>query len=209
MPAQMGGLRVLGLQWAGQHTLEAVISSNLVNRFFQLYAGRKLVGVTETPLARRIRGQVMPTAIPAPMTVLAVTLADRLTNFGPLLPRRPWNRYRLDWEANSYPADSKFFDVTASLAAGEEVAPTNLIARVEYVGDIAYSFELPELTSGGLWKYTLTPRDNALPIGNAGTPATVEIAALVYPADVVLDANGNRFQVAVDEGVATLTFQYP
>lgn len=98
------------------------------------------------------------------------------------------------------------FESEAKAAAGEE--PETLLARVEYLGDISYSFDLPELTSGGLWQYRLTPRDNALPLGNAGTAETVEIAALVYPADVALDEDGNRFQVALVEGVATISFDW-
>lgn len=206
MTAQMGGLRITEMDWIGQHTLEVRYETNLVDRFFQLYAGRKLVGVSETMVGRVVLGQVMPTLIPPPMTLLAVTPDDRLTNFGHKLPPRPWNRYRLDWSANSYPPDSRFFDVEASPAAGEE--PETLLARVEYLGDISYSFDLPELTSGGLWQYRLTPRDNALPLGNAGTAETVEIAALVYPADVALDEDGNRFQVALVEGVATISFDW-
>lgn len=209
MSAQMGGLKITDMRWVGPHTLQVKIATNLFNRFFQLYAGRRLVGVTESTTARRILGQVMPTRISAPMTVLAVTPDDRLTDFGPQLPPRPWNRYRLDWSAASYPPDSRFFDLTSSPAAGEEVDEETVLARIEYFGDISYRFDLPELTEGGLWKYRLTPRDDALPQGNAGTSATVEIAALVYPADLVLDEDGNRFAVEVESGSLTASFTYP
>ena len=209
MTAQMGGLQVTDLNWVGQHTLEVRFVTNLLNRFYQLYAGRRLVGVTDSTTTRRIRGQVMPTDVPAPMTVLAVTPDDRLTDFGPQLPSRPWNRYRLDWSATSYPADSRFFDLASSPAAGEDVDAANVLARIEYVGDVAYSFDLPELTTGGLWKYRLTPRDNALPLGNAGTAAEVEIAALVYPADLVLRSDGNRFAAAVASATVNISFTYP
>ncbi len=208
MSAQMGGLKITDMQWTGPHTLQVKFASKLLNRFFQLYAGRRLVGVTESTTARRILGQLMPTRISAPMTVLAVTPSDRLTNFGPQLPRRPWNRYVLDWTADDYPADSRFFDLTSSPAADEEVSDSNLLARIEYVGDIAYSFDLPELTAGGLWKYRLTPRDNALPLGNAGTPQTVEVAALVYPADLVRNAAGERFTCEIEAGAVHLSFVY-
>lgn len=208
MSAQMGGLQITDAKWIGQHSLQISFASNLVNRYFQLYAGRRLVGVTETTRARRIIGQVMPTLIPAPMTVLAVTPDDRLTDYGPQLPPRPWNRYRLDWSTSAYPSDAKFFDLAASTVAGGAVDSANLIARIEYVGDIAYSFDLPELTSGGLWTYRLTPRDDALPLGNPGTPEEVEIAALVYPKDLALRSDGNRFTAAVEAGVLTCEFSY-
>lgn len=209
MPAQMGGLQLTAMQWTGPHTLEVKFVTNLVDRFFQLYAGRRLVGVTESMTARRVRGQVMPTRISAPMTVLAVTPPDRLTDFGPLLPPRPWNRYLLDWNAEDFPADSRFFDLTSSPAADQEIDDSRVLARIEYVGDVSYSFDLPELTSGGLWKYRLTPRDNALPLGNAGTVATVEIAALVYPVDLLRNAAGERFTAEVEAGVVNLSFVYP
>lgn len=208
MTAQMGGLQITDAKWVGQHSLQVSFVTNLVGRFFQLYAGRRLVGVTATTSTRRVIGQVMPSLIPAPMTLLAVTPDDRQTNFGPKLPPRPWNHYQLNWSTSSYPTDARFFDLTAATAAGGEVDDTNLIARIEYVGDIAYNFDLPELVSGGLWTYRLTPRDDALPRGNAGTPAEVEIAALVYPKDLKLRPDGNRFTASVEEGVLTCSFTY-
>ncbi len=208
MAAFLGGLQITSMRWGGMHSLGVNFLSVYTDRYVQIYSGRKLVGVTSSLSATRVVGQVDPSRCPPPITLLAVLVADRLTDFGPQLPRRPWNTFRLDWSAVDYPDDSKWFDVTGSEAAGEPASADNLLAQVEFVGDADYSFELPPLESGGAWEYTITPRDDALPLGNPGTPDSVSIDARVYPPDVTLRSDGKRFLASVEDGVLTVAFGY-
>lgn len=204
----LGGHKILRIAWDGQHALGVEFSSVYTDRYYQLYVGRHLAGVTRSVGDRRVVGQAEPNLIPAPVLLLAVELSERNTDFGADLPERPWNQYRLDWSATSYPADAAWFDITGSRNAGEASDPTNLLARIPYVGDLAYRFDLPPLAAGGEWEYTLTPRDDALPEGNAGTADSVTIDARVYPPDVAPRDDGTRFAIAASGGVLTATFEY-
>lgn len=208
MAAFLGGLQITSMRWNGLHALGVNFLSVYTDRYVQIYSGRKLVGVTSSLSATRVVGQVDPSRCPPPITLLAVAVADRLTDFGPQLPRRPWNQYRLAWSAVDYPDDAKWFDITGSQAAGESADPTNLLAQVEFIGDADYTFELPPLESGGAWEYVVTPRDDSLPDGNAGTPDSVSITARVYPPDVALRSDGKRFLVSIADGVLTASFSY-
>lgn len=205
MTAFLGGLTITSIRWDGIRAIGIAFDSVYTDRVVQLYGGRRLIGCTRAPSDRRVVGQLLPTLVPAPLTLLAVLPEDRAVDFGTQLPDRPWNRYALEWSAVDYPADAKWFDVLAGTAPGESPA-TFRVARVPFLGNTDYRFLLPPLTAGGAWEYAVVPRDGSLPEGNAGTPATVTIDAAVYPPDLTRQGDGSRFSIAVDAGDLVLGF---
>jgi hypothetical protein len=205
MSFYLGGHTITAAGWNGPRAVFVdFVSQYLTGWHWQLYAGRSLIGVTHSPTARRVAGQLLADEAPASLTLIRVDGASRLTDYGSLLPDVPWNRYALEWEPSGYAADASHWDLTASPAAGEAVDDTNLIARIEYTGDKPYRFVLPPLPTAGEWIYRLTPRDNALPLGNAGTAANVTITAELPPPDFALQDGGNRFTLSVDADAGEL-----
>lgn len=207
-PYYLGGMTPFKTGWLGPRAVFVEFASDLTDSVYQLYAGRKLIGSTISPRERRVSGQLLVDDAPCPLTVVRVPSANRLTDYGPLLPAQPFNRFALEWAAAGYPADAKCFEITASLVAGDPADPDNVLARVEYIGDRSYRFQLPPLPSGGVWTYRITPRDDALPSGNAGTATDVEVDAVLPPADLEMDDDGNRFSLALSAGELTASFEY-
>lgn len=176
---------------------------------WQLYANRKLIGRTVSPGDRRIVGQLNASPAPAPLTLIRVAPEFLLTDYGAELPRMPWNRFGVSFEAATDPdVDTKKFEITGSAAAGEAVDPDNLLLTEPFVGVGVYRVELPPLAGSGVWTYAITPRDDALPLGNAGTAEEFEIDAIVMPPDVRMDADGNRFSLSSAGGLVTVDFEF-
>lgn len=205
----LGGMTITGIGWAGPQSVWLdFVSTHATGFRWQLYANRKLIGTTDTPGQRRIIGQLPPSDIPYPLTLVRVDEANVLTDYGAQIPAQPWNRYRLRWSASGMDADLHHFDIVAGTAAGELVDEENVVARVPYVGAVEHSYELSEITESGTWQFGIVPRDNALPLGNAGTTSTVDVEAVVMPPDVAMDADGNRFTLTAVGGVLTATIAY-
>lgn len=208
MAGFLGGFAVTHVGWSGPSAVEVRFATVETGFLYQLYAGRTRIGSTLLPNERRIVGQLFPDDTPTPLTVLRVDPADRLTDFGPQLPQWPWNRFRLTWSAASYPADTRYWDIHASPAAGEAIDGETLVGRVLFRGDGNYEFPAPPVATSGDWSYRVTPRDGTFPDGNAGTPGDISITALVPPPDVTPDNDGNRFTLSVSGGNLVASFAY-
>lgn len=208
MVASLGEYTIEQIEWSGRNALSVRIDTARTDRFIQMYAGRKLVGVTNTAGLLTVTGQVQPTHCPTPVTIVTVDSDDRYTEYGHLLPRRPWNRWRVAWSASAYPADSRWFAISASPAAEAAVDYDVVLARVEYIGNGSYSFELPAVNECGQWTYGVLPYDNAMPNGNRGTPDEMAVEALVYPPDLLPRDDGTRFAAAIADGVLTVDFEF-
>lgn len=208
MSAFLGGFAITFIGWAGPNAVDVRFSTLETGWLYQLYAGRTRIASTQLSTERRLVGQLFPDDTPTPLTVVRVSVADRLTNFGPRLPAWPWNRFRLAWSASSYPADTRYWDILASPAAGEAVDANNLVGRVLFAGDGDYQFAAPPLASSGEWTYRVTPRDQTFPAGNAGDSEEVAVNALVLPKDVTEDADGNRFSLIAAGGNLVAAFEY-
>ena len=207
MTAQLGELRITGIEWTGQRALSVEVETTRADLYLQLYAGRRLAGVSERSGSGRVTGQVLSKS-PIPLTIVLVPAAERETDYGQRLPRRPWNQYRVNWSATGFPADTKWFDVAQS-AEGESVDFATAQSRVPfYEGLEAYSFELEPFDESGTYEVGIRPRDDALPDGNPGTAATLTIPASVYPPDVQLNEDGTRLSVNVSDGNLEASFQY-
>jgi hypothetical protein len=208
MTNYLGGQTIVAAGWLGPQSVYVDFDSDYTTGWqWQLYANRTLIGITRLTTDRRIVGQLVTSGVPAPLTLLRVPSADVMTDFGATIPSGAWNRYLLSWTASSSDADLDHWDITAGAAPGDEPDPANVIARVPYYGDRDYSFVLPGLSQPGTWKFAVTPRDNAKPLGNAGTPVVVTIVAAVPPPDLAFSGDA-RFTAAVAAGVLTASFAY-
>lgn len=206
MPAPyLGGLRITAAAWLGPATLRVAYASEWAGLCHQLYAGRRLVGVSASTTARAIAAPFAAGAAPEHLAIAAVAPADRLVDFGPRLPRRPYARVRLAFEASGFPADAKFLDVTAGTAAGGAVDPANLIARELYDADGAYEVLTEPMPGSGAWNFEVRGRDGRPPDGNLGDPLALSAAVLVYPPDVALRPDGTRLDAAAAAGTLTVT----
>lgn len=205
----LGGQTITGMGWAGRHAVFVDFVSQYTTGFlWQLYANRKLVGTAESPRQRRIIGQVVPSPVPYPLTLVRVSSDDVLTDYGSVLPSQAWNRHRLSWTAPGLSANTDHFDVISGNAPGEAPDPDNVIARVPYYGDVPYSYQLSAISEAGDWQFGIVPRDNALPLGNAGDETDVTVTVVVMPADLSQDINRNRFSLSAAAGVLTAHFAY-
>ncbi len=206
----LGGHRILRAGWAGPTAVYVDFATQHTSGFlWQLYANRQLIGSTEISSDRRVYGQLLPSAIPAPLTLVRVDPGSVLESFGARLPRQPWNRFALTWNVSDFVDDLHHFDITASEHAGGEIVEENILARVPYTGDGTYRFVIPPLEASGTWKFGITPRDDALPFGNDAMTEEVEIIAAVPPPDVEFDDDGNRFSLSAEAGVVTASFAWP
>lgn len=208
MAASLSRYLLQSVEWIGRRALHVEITTSYTDRYIQLYAGRKLAGVSAYPGQNRVVAQVEPTHCPTPITLVMVEIADRFTDFGAKLPRRPFNREILRWSQSSGAADLKWYAVYGSSAAGDPVDYTTVIARVPYIGDGAYQFELPAVDEYGEFTYGLTAIDDALPAGNEGTPAELAATLSPYPPDVLSDDNDQRLTPSIAAGVLTVAFAY-
>lgn len=206
----LGGHTIVAAGWVGPRAVYVdFVSQYTAGWHWQLYAGRKLIGATTSSTARMVTGQLIVDDAPAPLTLVRVDAANRTTDYGDLLPVLPWNRFILLWTVSGYPADAHHFDVLQSPAAGEPVDTDEPIARVPFRGNGSYNYPPAPLPTAGEWNFRIVPRDNALPLGNAGTATDISITAAIAPADVPFDADGNRFSLSVDEGDLVAAFSYP
>lgn len=206
----IGGHQIVRTGWLSPTSVYVdFVTGHDTGWLWQLYANRTLIGRTTSPGARRCVGQWQEATIPAPLTLVRVDPGSLLTDFGALLPRQPWNRFELQWQAATDPdIDTTKFEVTGSLAAGEAVDPDNLLVASRFIGVGTYRVLLPPLGSSGVWTYAITPRDDAKPLGNAGTAVEVEVDAIVMPPDVTMDEYGQRFQVSAVGGEVTVGFEW-
>lgn len=207
MSAYMGGLAIESLAWASTRALACRFRSNHTSRWHHLYGGRSLIGSC-APGQRLVIGQLVPARYPEHLTLLAVDLQDRTTDFGDDLPLRPYNRVRLRFTADGFPTDTEFLDITAGTVPGGAVDDGNRIGRLLFAGDRQYEFLTPPLEGTGEWNFEITARDNRPSSGNAGTAAAASQSVLAHPPDVPLSSR-NRLSVAVAGGFATITATVP
>ncbi|MBW3538763.1 MAG: hypothetical protein KY476_00685 [Planctomycetes bacterium] len=212
----LGGLRITKAQWVGTHDLLVRFSSTYVASYhYQLYAGRTRVAVTTNPNDRTLLATLKPSVWPQHLWLLAVALAERLTDYGSALPLRPYNVAELTFSTSTWPADSEFIDITAGTVPGGAVDPANLLERILFDTTRQYSIRVDPRGPSGTWNFKPTGRDNRPPAiagdepGNLGTALAFSQELLTHPQDVVLDDDGHRFGVSVAGGTATLTYTLP
>jgi hypothetical protein len=206
-----GGFDYVDSGLLGPNAVFVDLVTSYADRYYQLYAGRTLIGVTTDPTRTRIVGQLNPQGGGSvPLTVVAVAPEDIATDFSAEIPLWPSDRFSLSW-STSYGGgtDVDHFLISRSDSAGGADDTSNVIGRVNYTGDGPYTFDSPPLPACGAWTYGVTPYDNAQPTGNPGATATVTVQATIPPLDLVPDSQGNRFEAAVAAGVLSISLIYP
>ncbi len=210
MPPYLGGFRIVRAAWLNRHSLQVRFASTWgENYYHQIYAGRSLVGVTNSPSDRVVIGAVKPSLWPQHLTLLAVSPTRKETNYGDALPRRPYNRARLRFTVSGYPSDAEFLDVTAGTVPGGAVSAGNRIARVLYDVDREYEVLSPPLAGSGTWNFAVQGVDDKPDTGNAGASAAIAAPGiLAHPPDVP-QTNSVRVSASIAGGIATLTYTRP
>lgn len=212
MTAYLGGTEIRTVEWVGRNAVEVAFRmTEFSDRLVQLYAGRRLVGATDSTSARIVRGDVPAGPRATPLSLVVVERANRLVDYGQLLGWKPWNVWCVTWTPPAAPsADLSHFDIAMSPTAGASYDLTNVVGRVDYDSAAAsYSFQLPPFESSGDFEVAIVPRDDAIPLGNDGTVVMTTIPAVVYPLDLPLDSDGRRFTVSVAAGELTASFTCP
>lgn len=206
----LGGTRITGAEWLSAAALAVRFTSTYGSTYlYQLYAGRSLAGTTASPTARQVVGQIAPSQWPQHLTLLAVEPSQRLTDYGALLPRRPYNKARLRFQTSGWPSDARSIDVLAGTTPGGAVDADNRIARVPFDTNRQYAILTPPMPGSGQWNFEVIGRDDTLPEGNAGTALALSAQLLAHPPDVALASDGSRFGVSIENQQATVTFAYP
>lgn len=205
----LGGFRITGGLWISTAAVMVQFESTYDDLFdYQLYAGRSLIGVTDNPADRQVVGQLLPSDWPQHLTLLAVEPGERLTEYGSLLPRRPYNKARLPFSVSGWPDDAKYLDLVAGTAPGGAVDADNRLERLLFAGDRDYVLYSPPMPGSGTWNFQVLGRDDKRPEGNAGEGVALQADLLAHPPDVPIDADGLRFTVTIENQVATVAFTY-
>lgn len=208
MTAALGGFEINTVEWSGHMSITVTVQTSYADRYFQLYAGRRLIGVSSSIGQTQVVGQLQPAHCPHCLTIVMCEEGDQLTDWGAFLPTRPFNQFQMGWQADDFPADAKWFELTSCAVADGAVDPDTVVAKVAYQGDGQYSFLFPPITAPGDWTYRVTPRDDAAPAGNAGDPADITEYALPYPPDILQADDGTRLTIVVNAGNTTVDFEY-
>jgi hypothetical protein len=203
-----GGFRISAIGWLTPHAIYCDLITDYADTWiYQIYENQKLIGATREPTQRRVMGQLTGGKSPSPITVIRVAQEDFQTDFGPQLPRLPWNRFQLVWNtAGSTGIDH--FDIVAGTTPGGAIDPTNIIAREQFRLEGNYSFDLDPIDLSGTWNYGVIPRDAAMPAGNAGTTIAASVVVAVPPQDVALQADGTRFSMSAATGTVSVGFSW-
>ncbi len=203
----LGGCSIDRAEWLSARSLRVWFTTTHGSDLcYQVYAGRELAGWTEYTTDRNLTANVIPNNWPQHLTLLAVTPANRQTDYGSQLPLRPYNRAKLQWSASSYPSDAEFFDVTAGTEVGGLVDAANLLARIPFGADGDYEYITDPMPGTGIWNFEIAGRDNRPGGGNLGSGEAVSADLLSHPPDVTPNADGTRFSVSVSSQQFTIDY---
>ena len=203
----LGGFSWTGCEWISAHAIRVSFSTTWGTSYlYQLYAGRRLIGVSASPSARQVVGQLLPSRSPQVLTLLAVDPEDATTDFGSLLPPNAYNCVALRFTAAGMPSDMRFLEVTAGTSAGGAVSSTNVLALIPFDIDRAYEFTTDPLDGTGTWNFEIAGRDDKPNGGNKGTALAISAAILSIPPDVELRSDGSRFVLSVAAQTLTVSF---
>lgn len=201
-------MRIVDAGWISAVGLMVRFASTYGTEYFhQLYAGRTLIGVTNAPSDRVVLGELQASHYPQPLQLVAVTPDDRLTDFGPSLPPRPYNRVKLGWTTSGW-TDAERIEISAGTVAGGAVDLTNVLEKMHFDENRVYSYTTPPMPGSGTWNFQVAGRDDTEPLGNRGTALAIPCGITAHPPDVALADDGTRLAVQVAAGIATVSFTY-
>ena len=204
MPIYLGGLRITNAAWLSTTGLRVDFVTNYDDRYYQLYAGRTLVGVTQAIDDTHVVAVLKPSLYPQYLQLVAVEQGQQQTDFGAQLPQRPYNKVRLGF-LTAFTA-AEFVRVTASPAPGQPVSAANILENILFDTDRAYTYVSPPLSGSGTWEFEAAGIDLA---GNIGEPLPFTAAGLLaIPPDLQLRADGRRLTSQSVDGITTISFSY-
>lgn len=204
----LGGFSITSAVWISQGALRIDYESNYTGVLYQVYAGRTLVGVSDTAASTFVVAAVFASHWPQWITLLAVEPDDRLTDYGPQLPLRAYNRARLLWDTSGWNDDARYSEIAASPAPDDPVDETNVISLEEFDTDGSHTFLTDPLPGSGVWSFEIAGRDKRPPDGNRGDELELSTPLLSTPPDCLLHGDGTRLTASVAAGVLTLGFDY-
>lgn len=208
MAQYLGGFEITHYGWLGTHSLGVWFTSTYTDKIHQLYCGRQLIGETRGVSDRLVIGTMVPADWPNHIQILAVDTDQAGSDFGALLPDRPYNRAKISVTVSGW-TDAKYLDVTAGTAPSGAVDDSNLIYREFYDSDRTYTMVVPATDTfrgSGTWNLEVTGRDDKIPGGNLGTAKALSVNVLSHPPDVTLQPDGSRFSITVSGGEVTVDF---
>lgn len=201
----LGGLKLKSAVWRDSHSLRVRFGSTYTTMLYQLYAGRSLIGKTESFNSRAIDGTLQSSLWPEHIQLLAVETDQINTDYGDQLPDRPYNRAKLSVTVAGWD-DAKYIDVVSGLIPGGVVDPSNRIHRELFDENREYTFITPTFHGTGNWNLEVLGRDDKQLEGNPGTSQSLNVDILSHPPDVQQRSDGTRLGVSVTGGVATVDF---
>ena len=207
--AYLGGVRHTASEWIGLSALLVRFETLHDDCVHHVYVGRRLSAVASAG-SRSVVVPLLETEWPQPITIVAQDAAYADRDVGDDLPPRPWNATRLIVTAEGATwADAKTIEVRSGEFPGDPADDDFERARTVYQGEGTYTIEVPPLPGAGHWGLEVVGRDKTLPTGNVGSTATVTVRVECAPPDLVLQADGERFAVAVAGGVASIDCEVP
>lgn len=207
--ARLGGVKLFSAEWLSATAILVRFTSLHAGWLHQVYVGRELAGATSTPAERSTVVRLVESEWPQRLTLLAVHPDALGVDFGQLLPLRPYNRARIRWTTSAWPADSKLIDVYTSATPGGAVDETSRLGRILFATDGSYELVTAPLPGSGYWPIRVRGVDDKPPAGNQGTSAETVTRLLSHPPDLVTNSAGERFDVDVVAGEATVTCVVP
>lgn len=202
----LGGHEITGAWWLGSHALNVEFTTTYASDYrYQVYVNRILSGATDTEDARSIIATAQPSLWPQEITLLAVDPANVLTDYGSVLPPRPYNQIRLNITASGW-TDAEYIEITSGTVPGGAVSTSNVIGRVLFGDNGAYTFVTDPLSGSGAWYFQVAGRDGTEPTGNRGTATAVSATILAHPPDFTPQDDGNRFSLAATGGNLEIEF---
>lgn len=207
----LGGHAVTWASWEGPFALLVKFSTTYTDKCHQVYFGRSLVGYTENVDQRQIMCHCAPSEWPehGPQMV-AVEPEQRATDYGSLLPPRPYNAVKMSCTTVDWAPGTKYLEIVAGNAAGEAVDTDNVLANVLIDTDREYEFITLPLPGSGVWSFEAAGRGETRPDGNRGTPAALSVHVDAHPPDVDYTADDyNRLDAVATGGTLTVSFTEP
>lgn len=202
-----GGSQITNLEWVDVFALRVDFETTYDNLIHQVYIGRSLAGNTESMADLSLICHAIPSIYPEHIQLLAVDPADRYTDFGAILPDRPYNAVKLAWTTSGWAPDTRRIEIAAGTEAGGSVVTSNVIGKVPFDDDGAFQFLTDPLPGSGEWNFQIAGRDKTKPNGNRGIPLAISADILAHPPDLARQPDGyNRLAVTITGGNLTASF---
>lgn len=207
----LGGIEITAARAIGPDSFVVEFTSSYGSDYqYQVYVGRTLAGTTDNPSERSIVAQFEPSGSPEwpeHVTLLAVDLGERDTDYGADLPPRPYNRVELTFDTTGIDADTKLIEVCSGAGPGDAADPANVVGSMLWDFEGEKEFITPQLAGSGEWEFEVAGRDGTFPDGNRGTALTITADVLAHPPDLLL-VDDERFTYEIAAGVLTLDWGY-